>query len=769
VNHKARFTCLVIAVLVVIQGRPAHGTAATVDTRTVDGQVSDWSGRSTRLGGTWQYSAGELVYQDHIYDDLGAETRQRSQQHGTATGAPMGDYRYPTDEKRYGSNAADLLELRIAADRDSLWILARMNTLKVRDAVVVAVGIDTDRKTSSGGGPWPYDAGITVAGVDRVITLWGTGATVTKLPGGSRVPVRSVAVNTSNDHNAIEARVPRSAIGGGSAVRVWAATGLWDGTAWTAVAPGSPSPTTPGGGSAVVSPRAFNVAFRDGETGSYMEERQAQALATGDISAFHADVDLRALASGATRPYAIRTKRFYAVVMDQGFTIPPYNEGVSYSGVPGRFAGLGGAALTQKFSFFGRHQPYGLYIPSTYDGKTRIGAALALHGHGGSHSTYNSQPGFLRDMGEGGGTHLPPLFLITPLARGSSFYADWGEADTFAVLKDVFARFPIDRDRLYLTGYSMGGYGVYRLASLHPDVFAAAASWAGYTGEFLGAYLTDPSKLTGDPTGLSEELSDAVRPALAELGIGGGRQGKANIGDPVDTLENLRYVPLVHLAGTNDEIVPTPGQYAAPRRLAELGYRSRFDLYAGYEHYSFALVDDWKQVRAWLENNRRVHAPREISYRFSDGWTAKGLATKLGLQHGDVWWLRDLSMRETTEDALELASVKAVSRAIPARRIVVERQTSAIGVPTPHLQQSVSWRQGGSVPVSNRLDLQLQGVGSVGVDLARANLELCGLRVGVKTDGPLTLKLLGRGLSTTRVVGAGASSLTIRCSMSGKE
>jgi dienelactone hydrolase len=733
---------------------PADATPS-VKARTVDGKVSDWSGSSTRLGGTWQYSAEEFVYQDHLYDDLGAETRQRSQQHGNATGAPQGDYRYPTDEKRYGHNAADLLELRIAADRDALWVLARMNTLKVPDATVVAIGIDTDRKASSGGGDWPYAAGLAVAGVDRVITLWGTGATVTKLPSGSRVRVHEVAVNASNDHNAIEARIPRSMIGGDDVVRVRAATGLWDkaNSQWMAVPPGGPSTTTPGGGSTLVAPRAFNVAFRDNETGSFMEERQAQALAAGDISQFGVDVDLGALVSGASRPYKVRTRRFYAAVVDQKLTIPPYHEGVSYEGVPGRFAGVGGAALTQKFSFFGRHQPYGLYVPSTYDGERRIGAALALHGHGGSHSTYNSQPGFLRDMGEGEGTKQPPLFLITPLARGSSFYADWGEADTLAVLKDVFARFPIDRDRLYLTGYSMGGYGVYRLASVYPDRFAAAASWAGYTGEFLGAYLTDPRTLAGDPTGRSDEVSGAVRPTLSDLGVGGGRQGKASIGDPVDTLENLRYLPVVHLAGTNDEIVPTTGQYAAPRRLAELGYRSRFDLYPGYEHFSFAVVDDWKQVRAWLGNRRRERAPREITHRFSDGWTASGLASKIGLEHGNAWWLRDLSMRKTTEDALEFAWAKAVSRASTSRSVTVTQAVTPADVPTPHVQQSVSWNEGPRMPVSNRLDLDTQGVGSVEIDAARAHLKLCGLRIGLRTDGPLTLRLSGAVPRGTKVVG----------------
>jgi predicted peptidase len=33
----------------------------------------------------------------------------------------------------------------------------------------------------------------------------------------------------------------------------------------------------------------------------------------------------------------------------------------------------------------------------------------------------------------------------------------------------------IDQDRVYLTGFSMGGYGTYRWASLHLETFAAIA------------------------------------------------------------------------------------------------------------------------------------------------------------------------------------------------------------------------------------------------------------------------------------------------------
>ncbi len=120
----------------------------------------------------------------------------------------------------------------------------------------------------------------------------------------------------------------------------------------------------------------------------------------------------------------------------------------------------------------------------------------------------------------------------------------------------------------------------------------------------------------------------------------------------------------------------------------------------------------------------------------------------MGLDHGDAWWLRDVKMRKVTEDALELASIHAVSRAIPARGVVTVEAMTPARAPTPHAQQSVSWNEGRTQSVANRLELTTQGVGSLAIDAARARLVTCGLRVQLRTDGPLTVHLLRRSAAT---------------------
>ena len=59
-------------------------------------------------------------------------------------------------------------------------------------------------------------------------------------------------------------------------------------------------------------------------------------------------------------------------------------------------------------------------------------------------------------------------------------WEDWGRDDAMEVLALVKSRYRIDESRVYLTGHSMGGHGVYHIGSLFPDQFAAIGPSAGW-------------------------------------------------------------------------------------------------------------------------------------------------------------------------------------------------------------------------------------------------------------------------------------------------
>jgi predicted peptidase len=72
-----------------------------------------------------------------------------------------------------------------------------------------------------------------------------------------------------------------------------------------------------------------------------------------------------------------------------------------------------------------------------------------------------------------------PFVVVAPqLPHGQS----WTDTDRLGnLVGEIADRYPVDDDRVYLIGYSMGAGGVWRLAVDHPDLFAAVAPAAALT------------------------------------------------------------------------------------------------------------------------------------------------------------------------------------------------------------------------------------------------------------------------------------------------
>lgn len=105
-------------------------------------------------------------------------------------------------------------------------------------------------------------------------------------------------------------------------------------------------------------------------------------------------------------------------------------------------------------------------------------AILYLHGRSlrGDDTSLLLRYGLPRYLAEG---RSIPFIVVAPQLHTPG---SWTDVDRLAaILDEVEARYPVDRDRVYLTGYSMGGGGVWRMARAHADRFAAAVPMAAHT------------------------------------------------------------------------------------------------------------------------------------------------------------------------------------------------------------------------------------------------------------------------------------------------
>lgn len=69
-----------------------------------------------------------------------------------------------------------------------------------------------------------------------------------------------------------------------------------------------------------------------------------------------------------------------------------------------------------------------------------------------------------------------PFLVVAPHCTGG---CTWPGVDIRALLAEVAEEYRFDHSRVYLTGYSMGGYGAWSIVAQYPDLFAAAAPIAG--------------------------------------------------------------------------------------------------------------------------------------------------------------------------------------------------------------------------------------------------------------------------------------------------
>jgi predicted peptidase len=86
-------------------------------------------------------------------------------------------------------------------------------------------------------------------------------------------------------------------------------------------------------------------------------------------------------------------------------------------------------------------------------------------------------------------TETFPFIVITPQCPSGEM---WTDTDLLiALIDEVTANYPVDIDRVYLVGYSMGGHGAWYLAYKHPERFAAVAPMSGMSNLWWSTRLRD--------------------------------------------------------------------------------------------------------------------------------------------------------------------------------------------------------------------------------------------------------------------------------------
>ena len=133
---------------------------------------------------------------------------------------------------------------------------------------------------------------------------------------------------------------------------------------------------------------------------------------------------------------------------------------------------------------------YAKYLPKDYDESKKYPLVLFLHGAGewGDDLDVACRHGFMKHIRESGKEY--PFICIAPQCPKDKYWACYTES-LIAFLDYICETLPVDKERVYLTGLSMGGTGTWMLAMAARDRFAAIAPICGSGIYWFGEALVN--------------------------------------------------------------------------------------------------------------------------------------------------------------------------------------------------------------------------------------------------------------------------------------
>jgi predicted esterase len=535
---------------------------------------------------------------------------------------------------------------------------------------------------------WPYSAGVSsqwdwfVLATPEAVFLTESNESVQELAS----PIVCFSEGT------IEFGLPEAVIEDPT-LRLTIASGGWD----------------PGAETLEVVDLAFNHRHLETTTTGFRSEAQRAAIDSGDLDGFFADVSFLTLQSGTVEPLPSEPgiyDRVYRSCQDLGL-------------------GYGAVFPTYR----GRWQPYILYIPDSYRHGQPAPLILMLHALGQTHFQYLAG-GFLPQIGGELGA-----LVITPLALGTDgWYWDEALVDTLDAWVDVDGHYSVDRDQVYVTGYSMGGYGTYRLTTLFPELLAAAVTWVGPPAYQYWPYPSEPI-----PTGARQQP-----------------------GKTTEMVENVAYVPTYIIAGSADMLVPVSGVDYHASRYAALGYEYRYAQHEEMGHLVYPSHNDYSRERDWLSGRQRVIDPPQVILRIRPGaWVTsdrppdeqtailghlRELLTELSGHLDGAYWVSSV-VTTVTGDAFSTVDLTSQGKAARVPIVTPIGPDTITGFGNPAYPGTTYVLRGNDrafdlAPVENRLAGSLNGVSELTVDLDRAGLSYVDLDFDISVDREVTLRLI---------------------------
>jgi hypothetical protein len=681
----------------------------------------------SHTSGTGRLNGGASLWTDFLYDDhgpLGSPIGIEAAGKVSPLAPVHGGFVYPSGDA--DQNGADIFTAAVGYTPSATYWRVDWNTLVSAHIPIAEWTFTTPRATPRATSAWPANAGIASPGIQYALIVSAQKAQLIYAATGKPVPGANLSTDVDMNARSFVVRIPTRVlpVAGTWTIRLAAGLANAAGTAFATVPvtdggiPGGTNiynvtfrtykqeaelvcPTAPLADSAVAPLLEGQLGASDAEVdhvptvecgNSWMENDQANTLATGNVSKYSLSVDWSRLAAHVTTPEPEPTgytNRWYVSPLNlgQGVVDPP--SGSTYTGP----------------TYLSRVQPYAVYVPTNYDPAKPTPLTWILHSLDDNQNQYGAvAPSQLQEECQ----DRDSICATTEGFSDGQWYFAQAEVDFWDVWHNLAVDYDLNPDATVMSGYSMGGYASYKLTLEYPDLFAQSMPLEG--------------------------------PVICGLRVYGSVEGSASSGqctsdgDTTPLIVNAKWVPYVMTYGAADELVPFTGGVEQVQAFDALGYRYYAVLYPNEDHLVFATQNDFAPATSQLGHLTRVLNPGSFTFT----WYPDLDSPSLGIGPSGDYWISGLVAANTA--AGTQATVTADSAALPEPAITVEHHVGAAVGPTEAATDSLTWETGATPAARQALSLSLTDVSDIAVDTVRAGLTCA--TVTTTSDGPVALTLL---------------------------
>ncbi len=217
---------------------------------------------------------------------------------------------------------------------------------------------------------------------------------------------------------------------------------------------------------------------------------------------------------------------------------------------------------------------YRVYIPQDYNPEKKYPIILYWHGSNerGKENEIQIESGLPQVIRIGsrlGNKEFSSFIGVFPQCPENNFWIGENADQAIKALEKTIEEFNGDSKRIYLTGFSMGGYGTWYLAAKYPKKFAAIVPIGGH---IVPAFLKVPMKMP-------PMLKDAMHPNMLPL------YESSNLYKSFAKAVGKTPTWIFH--GEKDNQVPINDSREIVKAVKEINPKAKYTEYKGNRHFVY--------------------------------------------------------------------------------------------------------------------------------------------------------------------------------------